>query len=509
MSAATRLTFLYPHLLRAASRAQPQQWSATAGNRATWAAVNSKRSAHVMRRGKSSFAPRHGKGVAPEEWDEQQKEKDEAGTAAAQLDSAAVAEDSAAVAEKKTAEINQDAAGNEQPAQADTVAKRPPGTAAPKTGSEEGGAPPDVILAAAPQAPPAEDTTPTMSETKNDSGESTKQSQTSTSTREPTAEETKAAQAKEAAKSSGPLEAVLHMQPPEHIAQQHPSMSPPPYEHHFDSYSLVKQLEEGGYTTQQAVISMKAIRKLLAKNLHVAQQSLVSKSDVENETYLFSAACSELNTEVKNNRRIAEEELRQQRTHLQHEVDILTQSLNQEVATLNDTVKGMYNDRKQAVREEQKAMDSAIQKISYKISIDLTSDAKTEIEGVRWVLIWRSVLGIIFMAFLTLGTLRLATYEKQRKQEEERVRKAEEAQRRAEEAKQRREEDRQRRREEDRRRKEEEDARKEEEKRRREAQELQRQEDEEELRRSGPRGSAGDGSPAAEAVDDVESLSAN
>lgn len=78
------------------------------------------------------------------------------------------------------------------------------------------------------------------------------------------------------------------------------------------------------------------------------------------ETYLFSAACSELNTEVKNNRRIAEEELRQQRTHLQHEVDILTQSLNQEIATLNDTVKGMYNDRKQAVREEQKAMDSAV-----------------------------------------------------------------------------------------------------------------------------------------------------
>lgn len=83
------------------------------------------------------------------------------------------------------------------------------------------------------------------------------------------------------------------------------------------------------------------------------------------ETYLFSAACSELNTEVKNNRRIAEEELRQQRTHLQHEVDILTQSLNQEVATLNDTVKGMYNDRKQAVREEQKAMDSAVSLISY------------------------------------------------------------------------------------------------------------------------------------------------
>lgn len=157
-----------------------------------------------------------------------------------------------------------------------------------------------------------------------------------------------------------------------------------------------------------------------------------------------------------------------------------------------------------------------IQKISYKISIDLTSDAKTDIEGVRWILIWRSVLGIIFMAFLTLGTLRLATYEKQRKAEEERVRKAEEGKRRAEEARQRREDDKQRRREDEKRRKEEEDARKEEEdarkeeeRTRKESQELQRQEDEEELKRYGPRNGDSDGSPSAKAVNDVESLSAN
>ncbi|KAM3508505.1 hypothetical protein MY10362_001163 [Beauveria mimosiformis] len=493
MSAASRLTFLYPHLLRATSRAQPQQWAAY---RAPWAAANPKRSVHALRRAKSSFAPRHGKGVAPETWEEQQQKE---GTAAV--------EDGVAATENKTGEAARTVAA-EIDAKADAADSKPKATASStKTKTQEAVVTPDVILAAAPQAPPP--AAETEKETKKTGSESGKKSQATESKREPTAEETKTAQAKELAKSSGPLEAVLHMQPPEQTAQQHPSMSPSPYEHHFDSYSLVKQLEEGGYTSQQAIMSMKAIRKLLAKNLGVAQQSLVSKSDVENETYLFSAACSELNTEVKNNRRLAEEELRQKRTHLQHEVDILTQSLNQEVATLNDTVKGMYNDRKQAVREEQKAIDSAIQKISYKISIDLTSDAKTEIEGVRWVLIWRSVLGIIVMAILTIGTVRLATYEKQRKQEEERARKAEEAQRRAEEARQRREDEKQRREEEKQRRKEDEEKRKEEERTRRETRELQRREDEEELKRYGPRNGAEDGSLAAKAVDDVESLSAN
>ena len=75
---------------------------------------------------------------------------------------------------------------------------------------------------------------------------------------------------------------------------------------------------------------------------------------------MFRAACSELRQEIKNNRRLQDEQIRQQRTHLQHEVDILTQSLNQEASTLNDNVRGMFNDRKMTVREEQRTADSAV-----------------------------------------------------------------------------------------------------------------------------------------------------
>jgi hypothetical protein len=91
--------------------------------------------------------------------------------------------------------------------------------------------------------------------------------------------------AREEAKQSGPLEAVLHMEPPEtktKTTRPGPAMCPPPYVHHFDSYSLVKHLQEGGYSQEQATTSMKAIRTLLAENLEIAQSTLVSKSDVEN-----------------------------------------------------------------------------------------------------------------------------------------------------------------------------------------------------------------------------------
>ncbi|KAI0122211.1 hypothetical protein F4814DRAFT_202906 [Daldinia grandis] len=224
---------------------------------------------------------------------------------------------------------------------------------------------------------------------------------------------------------SGPMEAVLHMPPPE--AYHHPHLSASPYVHHFDTYTLVKQLEEGGYSTAQATTVMKAIRGLLAQNLDVAQDGLVGKSDVDNETYLFRAACSELSAEVKNSKRAADETTRQQRTQLQHEVDILSQRMTQDLMTLKDDVKGMFNDRRMNVREEQRTMESVIQQLNLKISVTLNSDSRSDIEGLRWVLIRRSVLGIIFMAVLTLGTLRYATYVKH-----ERWREAEEKARRAE-----------------------------------------------------------------------------
>ena len=52
--------------------------------------------------------------------------------------------------------------------------------------------------------------------------------------------------------------------------------------------------------------------------------------------------------------------MRMQRTILQHEVDILNQKLTQDLASLKDDLRGMFNDRKMEVRMEQRAMESAV-----------------------------------------------------------------------------------------------------------------------------------------------------
>ncbi|KAG5921578.1 hypothetical protein E4U61_006593 [Claviceps capensis] len=208
--------------------------------------------------------------------------------------------------------------------------------------------------------------------------------------------------------SKPPLDAgdLVPLPSPETLRDPH--MTPPPYVHHFDSYSMVKLLEGGGFSPDQAIESMKAIRTVLGGHIQVAQRNLVSKGDAENEAYLFRAACSELGTEIKTNRRLQMEQMRQQRTHLQHDLDILTQTLNQELLTLSDSVRGLFHNRNMTVREEHKAVDSAIQQINYKISVLLTSDSKSDIEGVRWVFIHRSVVGLLFLTAVLLATFPFA-----------------------------------------------------------------------------------------------------
>ncbi|KAI9677681.1 MAG: hypothetical protein M1817_006636 [Caeruleum heppii] len=216
----------------------------------------------------------------------------------------------------------------------------------------------------------------------------------------------------QASPDGGILSTVLHMGPPSSTPAEHqpPHLHAPPYIHHFDTYSLVRDLERGDFTDEQAVTIMKAIRNLLAVNLDVAKEGLVSKSDVENETYLFRGACSELRTEILNSRSSKSEKMRTERAQLQHEVDILNQKMTQESLTLKDELKGMFDDRKMAVRMEQRGMESSIQELNYKITVLLNSDMKSEVEGLRWVLTRRAAMAIGVMAFLILSSLRYTSY---------------------------------------------------------------------------------------------------
>jgi hypothetical protein len=202
--------------------------------------------------------------------------------------------------------------------------------------------------------------------------------------------------------NDNPLASVLHMPSPSSPitptetspSAGKPRLAPAPYVHHFDTYSLVCDLSKGGYTKEQSITIMKAIRTILHNNVEVAKQSLTSKSDVENETYLFKAACSELQSSLQTARNSEMQRQRASRAQLEHEADILSQRLNQELAGLKDDIKGMFNDHKMTTREQQRSIDTSVQELNYKITVSLNSDGKSEIEGLRWILTRRAAMAV-------------------------------------------------------------------------------------------------------------------
>ncbi|KAA8913105.1 hypothetical protein FN846DRAFT_180246 [Sphaerosporella brunnea] len=204
------------------------------------------------------------------------------------------------------------------------------------------------------------------------------------------------------------------------------TFGPREYVHHFDTYSLVQRLSAGGFSKGQSVAIMKGIRSLLEKNMAEAQENLVSKSNIENETYLFQAASSELRNEIQNSKKLAIDQLRSERTRIQTEFDLLNQAFLAEIMTLKDELNSMFNDRKMATRAEQREMENKIQELNYKITILIGSDMKSEVEKLRWQTTRRGLIAIACLALFVVASIRVnnSSHDK-RKKDKERKKKVE------------------------------------------------------------------------------------
>ncbi|KAL5612580.1 hypothetical protein BROUX41_004325 [Berkeleyomyces rouxiae] len=408
MSSYRKPAFSWAYVLRALD---PAPGPAARTRSRAWSAPGHPPHARVQKRGHASF-PRHGKAVQPPAAQQQQQQQ-----SPAEADGAAKpADPTDETAEKPSAEPTPTLIS-------EILGPPPPPKAAAATATGAAELPPiggSRILSGLPNTPPfiPLGATPAGTSINLDSGSAPSPDDPNPPT---------------AARDSPPpalddqMQLIVHRHDDEAMQRDTARRRV----HHFDSYQCVQKLRAGAYTGPQAVTLMKAIRSQLGTRLAAAQAALLSKSDLENEIYLFRAACSELGNEVKQTRRVADEQMRRERTHLQHELDILSQSLGQEISSMNDAVKGMVDDRSMSRREEHKARDSAIQQLNYKISIMLTSDVKADIETIRWILIRRAILGLVFIGAITLSLLRYSTLARRRRDHEaeelERQRRAAEA----------------------------------------------------------------------------------
>ncbi|ORX50853.1 hypothetical protein DM01DRAFT_1337453 [Hesseltinella vesiculosa] len=173
--------------------------------------------------------------------------------------------------------------------------------------------------------------------------------------------------------------------------------------HHFDTYRLLRALENQGFSRQQAEVVMKGIKFKLRESTAQLRNELLLRSDLENESYLFKAELSELRTEIQIMRRNDTQMLQTEASIITREVDALGQRLREDVAVMKNDVTLDMNNRKNETQEEQKAIDMKIQEINNKFTIQL-GEVRTELEAVRWETIWKGMAGIAVAGF-TIGTV--------------------------------------------------------------------------------------------------------
>ncbi|KAI9278266.1 hypothetical protein BDA99DRAFT_1977 [Phascolomyces articulosus] len=163
--------------------------------------------------------------------------------------------------------------------------------------------------------------------------------------------------------------------------------------HLFDTYEQVTHLQAwGGFSRGQAKAVMETIQNLLRISVAKQTDQFLTSSQLENESYLISAAVAEFRREVQLLRRNDSALLQSELTALTREVESLEQRLSEDLGSMRDDIELSMNDYRSDIREEQKITEHQIQGINNRLTVSL-GDAATELESLKWNVIWRGLLG--------------------------------------------------------------------------------------------------------------------
>ncbi|KAI9206911.1 uncharacterized protein BJ171DRAFT_308610 [Polychytrium aggregatum] len=179
----------------------------------------------------------------------------------------------------------------------------------------------------------------------------------------------------------------------------------------FDTYKLVKQLERQGFKRSQAVAIMRIINAILLESTMDIRSKLLSKTELENESYLYKADLQELRNELQLLRQNDTANLKTDSEAILRDIEALNQKFADKIASLKSEVAIDMNIHKSESREHGMDLNLRMQEINHKLVLRI-SDLKTNIETMKidttrmivwYLLLTLSVLiGVDYL--LALGT---------------------------------------------------------------------------------------------------------
>lgn len=191
---------------------------------------------------------------------------------------------------------------------------------------------------------------------------------------------------------------------------------------YFDTQKVYSSLKYAGFSSGQADAVMQTLRDMLYMAMSDCRENAVQLAIVENEAYLFEAACSELRNEIQTDRTAQAESYRVNLARLSRDVELLRHEIEETVNSMKSEIDMEVNERKNATRAEESQIELKIQELNNKITIDINSEIKSEIEALRWQTTRRGLLAIIIVAFSILVATSATKKEERRQQKRSRDR---------------------------------------------------------------------------------------
>lgn len=168
---------------------------------------------------------------------------------------------------------------------------------------------------------------------------------------------------------------------------------------YMDTYTVYKQLVDSGFTSKQA----DQIIYLLCEQLNIKLRKLLTiysqKVELENEYYLFESAQQEIRVDITRSREQHINESISLTNILERDFHVISDELTSEFIQMKNDNQVAMSEQKSENTLSSKQIFLKIQETNHKITTELNSAMRSEIESLRWHLSRWGLIAILISVF--------------------------------------------------------------------------------------------------------------
>lgn len=204
--------------------------------------------------------------------------------------------------------------------------------------------------------------------------------------------------------------ALLHDDSEEYLTTIFDKMEP-----YIDTYEVYKQLISSGFTPKQSDEVINYLILQINSKVSKLSTKYSQQYELENENYLFESAKEELRVDVTRSREQHINELINLIHNLERDFNILSDELNNDFLQMKNDTQVTTNDQKSENTLHSKKINLRIQETNHKITTELNSAMRSEIESLRWHISRWGIMAILVSVFAGCATFYIYKIKTQRR----------------------------------------------------------------------------------------------